>query len=81
MEAIAERNVMRVMDKKVGDLKIEWDPNRPDEVAHARKCFDDAQKKGMLIYKMDRYGKKGEVLTTFDPLAERIIATPRQVGG
>ncbi len=81
MEVVAERNVMRIMDPKAGDLKIEWDQDRPDEVAHARKCFDEAQKKGMLIYKMTRGGSKGDVLTAFDPTAERIIATPRYVGG
>jgi hypothetical protein len=33
------------------------------------------------IYKTDKYGDKAEQMTTFDPDADKIIATPQYVGG
>ena len=32
---------LRVLDKELGDLKIIWDPNNQEEVAAARKAFDE----------------------------------------
>lgn len=64
-----------------GDTRIEWNPNSPDEVAMARKAFDQAKKKRYLIYRTARDGSRGELLREFDPTAERIVCTPQTVGG
>ncbi len=47
----------------------------------AEAAFKSAQDKKMLIYRTDRHGNKAERMTTWDPSAEKIIATPQYVGG
>jgi hypothetical protein len=47
----------------------------------ARKAFDEAKKKKMLIYKTRRDGSRGELMREFDANAERIVATRQTVGG
>lgn len=72
---------LRIMDRGQGDVKIEWDLTKPDEVALARKSFDAARAQGMLLYSVHAFGGKGEVMREFDPKAEQIIAAPHHVGG
>ena len=89
-------NELRIMDKQAGDLKITWDPEKPVEVEAARAAFKEAQAKGMLLYEILRFGKRGEtleefdpdcgsvggkVIREFDPKAKRIVATPPVAGG
>ncbi len=71
---------LHVLDH-TGDSRIEWDPNVPADVELARKAFDAAKDKKMLIYKTRRDGSRGEQIKEFDPRAERIVATPQTVGG
>jgi len=71
---------LAVMDK-TGDNKIEWDAGNRDQVDIARAAFDVAKAKGYLAYTMDRHGRPGEVIHSFDPSAERIIMSPQRVGG
>jgi hypothetical protein len=73
-------STLHILDK-TGDTRIEWNPNNPVEVEIARKAFDAAKDKKHLIYKMRADGSRGEQIRTFDPNAERIIATPQTVGG
>lgn len=80
-ETVTEKFEMRIMDKDQGDIKMEWDQDRPDEVAAAREAFDKAKKKGMLFYRMKRDGSAGEVIREFTPSAERIIGMPMVQGG
>lgn len=75
------KRIMRVMDPKAGDLKIVWDPEKPDEVEHARKTFDELRKKGMAAFKVDKKGDKAKMLTTFDPDVEAMIMAPPLGGG
>lgn len=74
-------HVMSIMDPDEGDVKVKWDPGDDDQVEVARTTFNKLKKKGMLIYRLGKTGRKGEVLREFDPEAKRIIATPRQIGG
>lgn len=73
---------LAVMDRS-GDTKYHWDKNNPDEVALARKVFDEAviNKKMLAFRVLDETGKKGEQIRRFDPDAERILITPALVGG
>ncbi len=80
MLAIAEKNEMCIMDK-TGDTKLIWDPNNPDEVANAKRTFDDLKGKGYLAFSVQKGGDKGEVLREFNPQQEKIILAPPVVGG
>lgn len=65
-----------------GDTKIIWDADNADEVAAARRTFDDLRKKGFAAYSVEgKDGEKNEVVREFDPEAERIIMAPPMVGG
>lgn len=64
-----------------GDTKLIWDSDNEEEVANARRTFDDLRRKGYAAYSVKRSGKKGKVITEFDPDAEKIILIPRVVGG
>lgn len=78
---LGEPGELSIMDKEAGDLKVMWNRSNPEEVAIAKSQFDAARAKGMLTYKLGRDDQRGEVINTFDPAAERIVAIPRQVGG
>lgn len=71
---------LHVLDA-TGDTRVEWNPNNPDEVALARKAFQNAKDKRYLIYRVEPGGTRGELLREFDPSAERIICAPQTVGG
>ena len=74
--------VLQILHPKHGDLRHEWSPDRPEEVALAEKTFNEAIARGMLIYKMDDHGEKvGEVVRKFDPKLRRLIAMPPMRGG
>lgn len=65
-----------------GDVPIMWNRNEPEEVAIARKAFDDARKAGFIIYKAEgKDGHRGEVVKRFDPADERLIMVRQHVGG
>jgi hypothetical protein len=72
---------LAVMDH-TGDMKIIWSSDNEDEVAQARKTFDDMRAKGYAAYRVEgKKGEKGEVIREFDPAAEKIIMAPAMVGG
>jgi hypothetical protein len=65
-----------------GDTKIMWDADNAEEVAAAKRTFDDLRKKGFLAFKATgEKGAKGEQIRTFDADAERIILAPPMRGG
>lgn len=70
---------------KQGETKIIWDKNNADEVANAKRTFDDLKKKGFLAFSVrgdkDRIGDKGEQIFAFDASIERIIMSPPMRGG
>jgi hypothetical protein len=72
-------NSLAVLDH-TGDTRIEWDPEKPDEVAAARKMFDELKEKRYLAY---RAGENAEptMIRKFDPSAAKIVMTPQLVGG
>lgn len=72
--------VLNILDR-TGDTRIEWDPAVAEEVSMARKAFEEAQAKKYLTYKLNADGTQGELIRTFDPTAERIVASPQTVGG
>lgn len=71
---------MAVMSSK-GDTKVIWDSENDDEVATARRTFEELTKKGYSAFKVNRKGDKGEQIKTFDAEAEKLILVPQMAGG
>ncbi len=80
LQTITPARELVILDQH-GDTKLIWDPEKPDEVEHARSTFDSLKKKGYLAYSVTRKGDKGEVLKAFDAEAEKMILAPATVGG
>lgn len=64
-----------------GDVKVEWNPDNPDEVEVAREVFKENIKKGFKAFHFTRRDDKGEEVKEFDPGAERILFVPPMAGG
>ncbi len=73
---------MAVMGKE-GDTKYSWDRSNPADVAIARKTFNKFRAIGHTAYRVsDKNGEsRGEVMTSFDPEAEKIIFSVQMAGG
>lgn len=71
---------MRIMGR-AGDTRIIWDPGNGDEVANAKRTFDELRKKKFLAFKVGEGGRKGEQIDEFDPSAEKLIIAPPMGGG
>lgn len=65
-----------------GDTRVMWDKGNKDEVDAARTQFNALRKKGFMAYRAEgKEGARGEVISEFDPEAERIILVKQLVGG
>lgn len=71
---------LAVIDQ-TGDTKTIWDPDNQDEVDVARDTFDALKRKNYIAYTVNERGKKGNVITKFDPELGKIIMIPPVVGG
>ena len=80
VEQVSGRREMRVMDG-TGDTKTIWDADNPDEVANARKTFDELRAKRYIAFRVNKLGNKGEQMSAFDPEAEKMILIPPMIGG
>ena len=72
--------VLQTMDR-TGDTKIVWDSDNADEVASARRTFNDLKNKGYRAYSVRKSGKRKDLITNFDPNAESLIMAPPMAGG
>ena len=64
-----------------GDTKHTWDPKKSGEVEAAKALFETLQSKGQRIFRLSRFGGKGELMREFDPSAGRLLAVPPLSGG
>ena len=64
-----------------GDLKLQWNPKKPDEVAKAKEFFDKCIADGFIAFKLGFLGKRSKKLAEFDPEAKRIVLIPLMMGG
>lgn len=64
-----------------GHLKITWDRNKHEEVAVARRTFDDMRKKGYYAYTVRSNGEQGSIIHSFNSHEEMIIFAEGLVGG
>jgi hypothetical protein len=78
----ADQSLMSWPDPNEGDVKKIWSRNNPDEVADARRSFDDLVGKGFRAFRVTgEDGERGGSMRSFDPKAERMILIPPMVGG
>lgn len=71
---------LRIMGVK-GDTKVAWSKDNTDEVAAARRTFEDLTEKGFVAFKVEKVERQGERVLVFDPNAEQIILVPPMQGG
>jgi len=72
---------MATLDES-GDSKFMWDRTNADEVAAARRYFNDMIARGFAAFKAKgKLGRKGKQIRKFDPDAEKIIFVPALQGG
>ena len=72
---------MSVLGMK-GDTKIIWDADNEEEVANAKRTFNDLKKKGYYAYQVKgKDAHKGDIMQEFDPEAEKMILAPPMQGG
>jgi len=65
-----------------GDVKTIWDPSDPVELEEARNQFARLTKeKKCRAYRVLDNGEKGDLMTTFEPGAARIIYAAAFQGG
>lgn len=69
-----------VLDRS-GETKTIWDSSNADEVAAARKQFEDLKKKGFSIFRVNKQSEKGSRMHEFDSDAEKMIAVAPIAGG
>ncbi len=74
------QSVMAIMNE-TGDKKTIYDRTDPVQVEAAKAEFKVYKDKGYMAYKMLDEGKRGEILHSFDPMAERIVFSPPMRGG
>jgi hypothetical protein len=79
LEVPEGQGVMCTLNQE-GDTQIRWDRGLASEVEHARQAFDN-RPRGYVAYRVTEGGKKGEVISDFDPTAEKIILAPPMKGG
>ena len=63
------------LDKKAGDIRIQWDRAKVSEVEMAKKFFEQKVGEGFIGYRMNKQGDKGDQIRDFDVEAERVIMT------
>ena len=64
---------------EMGDVKVTWNPQKPDEVAAARAVFESTR--GKYVAFEGKGKERGKRLDTFDPQAKSILLIPAISGG
>lgn len=73
-------NEMAILDP-TGHTRTTWDADKPDEVANAKRTFEELTGKRYKAFRVNKDGSEGSPMTTFDPHAEKMILVPPVVGG
>lgn len=64
-----------------GDFKLSFNPENSDEVAVAKKTFNDLIKKGMKAYVDTNSKSRRKEVTAFSPEHTKLVFTPALTGG
>jgi hypothetical protein len=79
--ADGDEGEMKFMTPKDGHVTLRWYRNRSEDIDNAHKTFNDLRAKGYSCFALEKGGKKGEKITTFDPRLKGIILVPAFQGG
>jgi hypothetical protein len=71
---------MSVMDSS-GHKELKWNTDHPEEVAAARKTFDNLIAKGYSAFGSDKKQEPKHLMKNFNPEMEEVVMVPRTVGG
>ena len=71
---------MSIMDSS-GHKQLTWSTDRPDEMAMAKKTFDQLIEDGYFAFASEKKMGAKHVISKFDPAMEETIMVPRNVGG
>jgi len=63
-----------------GDIKHTWNPKDPEKVREAQLMFDAMVAKGFRAFHLKK-GQPGEMMTSFDPKAKKVLFVPPMAGG
>lgn len=77
---MTEKSLLSVIGPD-GDTRVEWDPTIDEEVSAARQTFDKLIGKGYHAFRVRVGDQKGDRITSFEPLARRIIMAKPVIGG
>lgn len=73
---------IQLMHHAFGDVKKKWDRNNPEEVADAKRSFEELTGRGFAAFQSDpKTGEKAGPMRVFDPTAEGLIMVPPLVAG
>lgn len=65
-----------------GDFRVEWKPEKSEQVESARRQFVELKAKGYKAYRVDpKSNEKGELIKEFDPAASKIVMIAPFAGG
>ena len=75
--------VLRVMDRRKGDVAVKWTVGDEKSQQKAKAAFDLAKGLGFTAFAFPttEAGAEGKVVREFDPAAELIVSTPQIAGG
>lgn len=73
-------HTMNIMDP-TGHTSVTWDPANSAEVDIARTAFTEMTAKGFYAFRVEKNGRQGARMTSFDPSAEEMLIVPHLVGG
>jgi len=71
---------MSVMDH-TGHREVVWDSKDRLSVEAAERVFNELKSEGKLLYRAEPGSDDGQLLRRFDPTAQEIVVSPRNVGG
>jgi len=71
-----DENVLRVMDRELGDRKIKWKPGNSASVKKAKAKFEELRSKGYAFFRVTRVRVKAD---EFPETAGAIVATKKDL--
>jgi hypothetical protein len=71
---------MRILNSS-GDSTVTWSPEVAEEVKSASDIFEELVQQHYTAYAFKVSAQPGEVITRFEPGAQKIIMAPRMAGG
>lgn len=72
---------IEAMTATEGHVTFKWRRNNDDDIKNAETFFKQVRDGGGKVFALEKGGKKGAEVTTFDPRVKGYIVVPRLVGG